>query len=406
MKTLRATCLYLLVVVPFLSVHAANSLFSFSFVNGSNATLNTCRNAAASNLASLLTVSDNSTGTTLTWSVVTAPAHGTLAGFPASTVTNGGSLSPSGTTFAGQSGYSGSDAFVISVTDGSTTQQITVNVTIGAPPQQPTFTQSQTVVNQGQTGVVYSVASDPAGTSYNWIYIGSGVTINSNNTNAMTMDFANNATSGTLYVQITGPCGNSPYQTLNITVVNQPMPVTLVSFTAVQKDGNTALNWVTASEVNSDYFAVERSTDGQHFTSVKKIKAAGNSFTLVRYSYTDSALPKGKLWYRLRQVDIDEKTSFYSPTRFVGATENAGTFTLSPNPVLSNDVEVSLGNLPAGAYTISVYSTAGRLVAERKVENSNAGNSFYVPLPNAAKGVYLVQVHNQTMMLTAKLIKQ
>jgi hypothetical protein len=108
----------------------------------------------------------------------------------------------------------------------------TVSVTVHPLPAQPgAFTVSTPVVCQGQTGVVYTVPNDPT-VSYTWSYSGTGVTILNSNGNTATLDFANNATSGTLSVTATNNCGTSAATTTNITVnplPNEPLPFTASS---------------------------------------------------------------------------------------------------------------------------------------------------------------------------------
>ncbi|OJW80941.1 MAG: hypothetical protein BGO69_19860 [Bacteroidetes bacterium 46-16] len=119
----------------------------------------------------------------------------------------------------------------------------TVSVTVHPLPAQPApFTVSTPVVCQGQTGVVYTVPNDPT-VSYTWSYSGTGVTINNSNGNTATLDFAVNATSGTLSVTATNNCGTSAATTTNITV--NPLPNTPLPFTASSADVCQGQNAVT-----------------------------------------------------------------------------------------------------------------------------------------------------------------
>jgi len=98
------------------------------------------------------------------------------------------------------------------------------NTTVAFPylPVQPSsFTVSSATVCQGQSGVVYTVPNDPLETSYTWSYSGSA-TLNSTNTNSITIDFGPAATGGTLSVYATNGCGNSTSSTMTITV--NPIP--------------------------------------------------------------------------------------------------------------------------------------------------------------------------------------
>jgi len=89
-------------------------------------------NNAANNL---LTTSDADVSQVLTYSVVTAPQHGSLNGLPTTAITNNNSATPTGITYTPQNGYMGSDQFVIRVAAGPVTSETTINVNVlGALP--------------------------------------------------------------------------------------------------------------------------------------------------------------------------------------------------------------------------------------------------------------------------------
>ncbi len=96
--------------------------------------------------------------------------------------------------------------------------------TSGAPAQPGNFTVSSATVCKGQTGVVYTTPN-VNGVTYNWSYTGTGATINGTG-NSITMDFAANATAGTLSVTATNGAGTSPALTLAITANTPPAPPT------------------------------------------------------------------------------------------------------------------------------------------------------------------------------------
>ena len=85
-------------------------------------------------------------------------------------------------------------------------------------------------------------------------------------------------------------------------------PVELLSFGAETQKGIVSLSWLTASELNNDYFVVERSSDGARFTDVTRIAGAGTINQVSTYQAADQPGP-GTHYYRLRQVDLDGTTT-------------------------------------------------------------------------------------------------
>ncbi|MVN75178.1 T9SS type A sorting domain-containing protein [Hymenobacter sp. HMF4947] len=173
-----------------------------------------------------------------------------------------------------------------------------------------------------------------------------------------------------------------------------PLPVQLVSFAATaQGSAAVRLTWVTASELNSARFEVERSLDGISFSQIGQVPAAGNSPTAHTYGLTDATLPgTGILYYRLRQVDFNG-TATYSPVRSIIMPHSALEFALYPNPT---HTAATLVGAKAGA-TVQVYDALGRLVYTTTAEaTGTAALALPAGLPT---GVYLVRSGSQTARL-------
>lgn len=95
---------------------------------------------------------------------------------------------------------------------------------------------------------------------------------------------------------------------------NIALPVEMISFTGHSDDGLNILEWVTASEMNSDYFLVEKSTDGQDWNFIETLPAAGNSNQTIKYRYIDSDINDSEInYYRLIQYDRDGEFDIYGP---------------------------------------------------------------------------------------------
>ena len=92
-----------------------------------------------------------------------------------------------------------------------------------------------------------------------------------------------------------------------------PLPVELISFDGVVYPGFNLIKWVTASEYNSDYFQIERSTDGETWKVVSTKTASGNSNTKVYYSYLDNISEFTINYYTLKQYDFDGQCKTYGP---------------------------------------------------------------------------------------------
>ena len=100
----------------------------------------------------------------------------------------------------------------------------------------------------------------------------------------------------------------SPFTIGTISGINV-LPIGLLSFTG-EKDGNSnLLNWVTETELNNDYFIVEKTTDGVNFETVGKLEGAGNSNQTLNYKLIDYHMAEALNYYRLIQTDFDGKST-------------------------------------------------------------------------------------------------
>lgn len=83
------------------------------------------------------------------------------------------------------------------------------------------------------------------------------------------------------------------------------LPTELISFKAIAQKSAVKLDWQTASEIDHDYFTVERSFDGIHFSPFTRVEGAGNSNLTINYSVNDYDYVNGINYYRLIQTDYN-----------------------------------------------------------------------------------------------------
>lgn len=81
------------------------------------------------------------------------------------------------------------------------------------------------------------------------------------------------------------------------------LPVEYAYIRAKHKGRMNNLEWATASEIDNDYFVVQRSVDGLAFENIGQVDGAGYSNHSVNYSFDDRNHPAGLNYYRLIQVD-------------------------------------------------------------------------------------------------------
>ncbi|HKK39552.1 MAG TPA: T9SS type A sorting domain-containing protein, partial [Cryomorphaceae bacterium] len=165
------------------------------------------------------------------------------------------------------------------------------------------------------------------------------------------------------------------------------LPITLLSFQASAKDITVQTSWITASEINNDFFTIERSKDGRFWEKVGTLDGAGDSHTELSYSFTDDRPYAGISYYRLKQTDFDG-TSNDSEPRAVEIRQN-GDFGIDKVYHGQDGLNV-IYRATAPYVVVEIYDLLGKRVYGELLENS--GNGFETIYPDLARGAYLLRL--------------
>ena len=175
-----------------------------------------------------------------------------------------------------------------------------------------------------------------------------------------------------------------------------PLPIELLSFTGKNQDDKNILSWTTASETNNDYFTLEKSSDANIFQPIAKIQGAGNSTTILNYSFTDesplsfgahqpvlSEVEGGVRYYRLKQTDFNGAFSYSKTIAINSNLKNVNDLLIYPNPAQNNfTVE-----MPVEIFDILITDFTGRKILEEK----NIHFKISINVKFFPKGIYFLQ---------------
>lgn len=161
------------------------------------------------------------------------------------------------------------------------------------------------------------------------------------------------------------------------------IPVELLSFNAHLLDNKIVrLDWTTATELNSDYFSIEKSKDGSKFSPIGQVKAAGHSSQKLDYTYDDATFSTDKIvYYRLKQVDNDGQFK-YSKTVAVFKKDQNLKLIVYPNPAKDVLIVDGINDLK----TVKIYNFQGVLVQKDYQKR--------IPLNDLSSGIYILEVEN------------
>jgi hypothetical protein len=191
--------------------------------------------------------------------------------------------------------------------------------------------------------------------------------------------------SGVGATTITGASNFSPW-----VLVHRPMPlpVELVRFNVEKKNDGVLAIWATATEVNNNYFTIQRSKNGLNFTDIAKVPAGKDGQTLQKYSYLDTEPFPGKSYYRLRQTDFDGSYDF-SDVRMIEWDGTLHTFAIYPNPVLNGQFMVDFRTPLESSAAIMIYDLMSRILFTDRIAQGIQKHTINF---NPAAGVYIIKI--------------
>ena len=186
-----------------------------------------------------------------------------------------------------------------------------------------------------------------------------------------------------------------------------PLPVRLTAYSAMAGADGTSVNvdWTTAMEQNNAYFIVQRSGDGSSFGNLDTVAAAAAAGGGHSYVYTDEAPLPGDNLYRLEQVDLDGKATFYGVLKVSLGGSGKQTLLVSPNPAY-DVVNLHLEHPETGTLQISLTDMQGRTVRSWIFAKQGTIWDQQLQLSGLAAGSYVLQVRGTAIREIQTIVKR
>jgi hypothetical protein len=170
----------------------------------------------------------------------------------------------------------------------------------------------------------------------------------------------------------TGTITSAPFATFSVITLgnatggSNPLPIQLKSFEAKPMANKVDIQWVTASELNNDYFTLERSSDGQEFAEVVRIPGKGTKQSESSYDFLDDRPIVGRSYYRLKQTDFDKKSSYSKIVLVELALGHNPVVAVYPNPATEESFSVQMdGFVPEESVQVKLSDSMGRTPIHR-----------------------------------------
>lgn len=184
---------------------------------------------------------------------------------------------------------------------------------------------------------------------------------------------------------------------------NAVLPVTLTSFDVKAENNGASLKWQTASEANNKGFSVERSLNGQDWTSLAFVAGNNNSTSVKNYAYTDKNPANGVNYYRLVQEDNDGKKTIsdVKSTNFEISTSKK--LVSYPNPA-TDKLFVQLGIINNSSAVVSLVDLQGKIKRSVNVNQSNSNTTLTLAVQGLPEGLYFLTIKDGADLQSSKVI--
>jgi pimeloyl-ACP methyl ester carboxylesterase len=179
----------------------------------------------------------------------------------------------------------------------------------------------------------------------------------------------------------------------SLDAVSEPLPVKLIDYTAALSADQASVNvdWTTSFEQNNNYFILQRSANGQQFYDLDTIPAAAQQGQGYAYSYMDSHPLPGANFYRLTQVDKDNKTTYFDVLKVSTASGSAPAFHISPNPS-AGPVYLEMENALTGALQVRLTDVQGKVLRNWSFQKQTTIWTQNIETGNLPPGSYFITV--------------
>ena len=184
------------------------------------------------------------------------------------------------------------------------------------------------------------------------------------------------------------------------------LAISLIRFIGELNDGQVDLEWLTATEENSDYFEILKSIDGKTYASIGQVDAAGNSIIVQAYSFIDYEVTKGMSYYKFKSIDLDGSFGYSPVVTIVNNDPSASKVGISvyPNPISDDQLNLLIdGCSEAVNLEIIIMNIEGKIVY---ASNGNVLNGESISLESLSKGMYFLSVTIEGELFNSKIIKE
>ncbi len=182
-----------------------------------------------------------------------------------------------------------------------------------------------------------------------------------------------------------------------------PLPVELVNFEAECKTEEVLIKWSSQTEINNDYYVVEKSYDAINFFELSRVQGSGNSNVLKNYSVIDTDVSNGTIYYRIKQVDFNEGVNYH---KIISTRCNSDGFSVDQLSLNNNEMKFNISATAGENLSIYFYDYRGRIIKEQVEQIEKGNNVIRLSNLNLSTGIYLLSIIGEEHSYSTKLMNR
>jgi hypothetical protein len=170
------------------------------------------------------------------------------------------------------------------------------------------------------------------------------------------------------------------------------LPVSFLKVDATVVNNTPQITWLVAQQLQVKNYVVEKSIDGNTFTSIQTIAVKLQQTLSILYTFTDAFASNNNCFYRIKSIDNDGKIT-KSQVVFVALNKVKQSVVVYPNPVVNKTIFVKMIGMDQGDYTAVVSNVQGQIISKSLFthQKNNVQHTITV-LPNTTAGMYYLQI--------------
>lgn len=181
------------------------------------------------------------------------------------------------------------------------------------------------------------------------------------------------------------------------------LPVEMLNLNGQCVDNSIIIDWSTATELNNNYFIVERSKDASEFIEIGTLEGYGNSNEIKKYKFIDKAPLEGVAYYRLQQVDYNGDVDFSKIVSVENDCQDKEFIEYVIFNSSTDEIIIGFSQIMDEPFSFLMYDVSGKLVmTERLNPTSQSEVSIYVG-EKIASSIYVVNLRNKLFTSNTKL---